>query len=76
METINQINKFDLNKYYNIIDEPITKILLCPSKYVLTYDIMDTKKQKKYILVALIEKQRQMKVGDIMLIVLGNYDKF
>ena len=70
------MNNSDFKKYYDNIDEKITNILLSPSKDELTYDIMDTKKQRKNKLVALKEKQRQMKVGDIMQTVLGNYPGF
>jgi hypothetical protein len=54
----------------------IQKILLRTEKYVLTYDILDTEKSKTHKLLALKEKQRQMKVGAIWQEVLGSYNGF
>jgi hypothetical protein len=78
-ETINQIDsksEFSLSKYLESLEKSITKILLRPTKEELTYDILDTEKLKKNKLLALKEKQRQMKVGDIWQEVLGNYNGF
>ena len=65
---------FCLRKYYELIDSSIHNILLRPEKNVLTYDILDTEKSKTNKLLALKEKQRQMKVGEIWQEVLGNYN--
>ena len=43
-------------------------------KNVLTYDILDTEKSKTNKLLALKEKQRQMKVGEIWQEALGSYN--
>lgn len=65
---------FCLSKYCELIDSSIHNILLRPENDVLTYDILDTEKSKTNKLLALKEKQRQMKVGEIWQEVLGNYD--
>ena len=65
---------FSLNKYYELLDNSIRDILLRPENEVLTFDILDTEKSKTNKLIALKEKQRQMKVGEIWQEVLGNYD--
>lgn len=54
----------------------IHNILLRPEKISLTYDILDTEKSKKNKSIALKERQRLMKVGEIWQVVLGNYNKF
>ena len=58
------------------LENEIRTILLRPEKDVLTYDILDTEKSKKNKLLALKEKHRQMKVGEIWQVVLGNYNGF
>ena len=65
---------FCLRKYCELLDTSIHDILVRPEKYVLTYDILDTEKSKRNKLLALKEKQRQMKVGEIWEEVLGNYN--
>ena len=67
---------FNLTTYYELLDTHIHNILMRPEKYVLTYDILDTEKTNQNKLLALKEKQRQMKVGEIWQTVLGNYDGF
>jgi hypothetical protein len=67
---------FCLSKYCELIDSSIHNILLRPENDVLTYDILDTEKSKTNKLLALKEKQRQMKVGEIWQEVLGNYDGY
>jgi len=64
----------DLIKYFEKIEMCIKNILLRPEKDVLTYDILDTEKTKINKIIALKEKQRQMKIGEIWQEVLGNYD--
>jgi hypothetical protein len=66
---------FRLSKYFELLDNKIQNILLQPEHNVLTYDILDTQKTKKHKLLALKEKQRQMKVGKIWQEVLGNYNE-
>ena len=77
-ETHNQTEKsecgFYLSKYYELLDKSIHTILSRPENDVLTYDILDTEKSKSNKLLALKEKQRQMKVGEIWQEVLGNYN--
>jgi hypothetical protein len=76
-EIHNQIESecgFSLSKYFEFLDKSIQNILLRPENDVLTYDILDTEKSKTNKLMALKEKQRQMKVGEIWQEVLGNYN--
>ena len=74
-EMINQnMNEFSLSKYFKSLEMSIQDILLRPENDVLTYDILDTEKSKINKLIALKEKQRQMKVGEIWQEVLGNYN--
>ena len=67
---------FNLERYFDMIDKIIINILSRKISEKLTYDIMDTEKLKINKKIVLKEKQRQMKVGEIMQIILGNYDKF
>lgn len=64
---------FCILKYYEVLDYTIRNILLRNEKVLLTYDILDTEKSMKNKILALKEKQRQMKVGEIWQEVLGNY---
>jgi len=73
-QTENNACGFCLIKYCELIDRSIHNILLRPENDVLTYDILDTEKSKTNKLLALKEKQRQMKVGEIWQEVLGNYN--
>ena len=68
--------EFSLSKYFELLETNIQTILLRPENDVLTYDILDTEKSKTNKLLALKEKQRQMKVGEIWQEVLGKYNGF
>ena len=68
--------EFSLSNYFKLLDICIHNILMRPVNLILTYDILDTEKTKQTKLLALKEKQRQMKVGEIWQEVLGNYDGF
>jgi len=70
------LNKFNLKKYFELLEIIIQNIFERPTKDVLTYDILDTEKSKINKLIVLKEKQRQMKIGEIWQEVLGNYDGF
>jgi hypothetical protein len=74
MSQIESKNCFNINEYLELVDKKIQDILLRHENDVLTYDILDTEKSKKHKLLVLKEKQRQMKVGEIWQVVLGNYD--
>mgnify|MGYP000917566680 FL=1 len=65
---------FCLSEYCELIDNSIHNILLRPENDLLTHDILDTEKSKTNKLLALKERQRQMKVGEIWQEVLGNYN--
>lgn len=67
-------NGFSLSKYYELLENSIQNILLRSENIVLTYDILDTEKSKTNKLLALKEKQRLMKVGEIWQEVLGSYN--
>ena len=67
---------FDLTKYFELLGTNIQNILSRPEKDILTYDILDTDISKKNKLLALKEKQRQMKIGEIWQEVLGNYEGY
>lgn len=67
------INKLELIKYFESLDGIIKNILLRPKKTILTYDILDTEKSKHFQMIALKEKQRKMKHGEIWQTVIGNY---
>lgn len=73
----NQIDseiEFSLSKYFESLENKIQDILSRPEKNVLTYDILDTEKSKTNKLLALKEKQRQMKVGAIWQEAFGSYN--
>ena len=61
-------------EYFELLDNKIQNILLRHEETVLTYDILDTEKSKTNKLMALKERQRQMKVGEIWQEVLGSYN--
>ena len=67
---------FDLTKYFELLNTNIQNILLRPERDVLTYDILDTDISQKNKLLALKEKQRQMKIGEIWQEILGNYEGY
>lgn len=69
-------NEFILSEYFEKMETIIQNILLRPENDVLTFDILDTEKSKKNKLLALKEKQRQMKVGEIWQEIIGNYNEF
>jgi hypothetical protein len=72
---INQDNndEFKLDEYLKSLAISIQNIMSRPEKNNTTYDILDTEKSKKYKLICLKEKQRQMKIGEIWQEVLGTY---
>jgi len=65
---------FEIDVYFKNLNTIIYDILSRSENEILTYDILDTEKSQKNKLIALKEKQRQMKVGEIWQEVLGNYD--
>jgi hypothetical protein len=62
--------------YLTFIENQIKIIMQRPVKEILTFDILDTERSKKNKMIALQEKQRQMKVGEIWQVTLGNYNTF
>jgi hypothetical protein len=68
--------EFCLDKYYQLLDNTIRIILSRQEKEVLTYDILETEKSTRNKLIILKEKQRQMKIGEIWEVVLGNYNGY
>jgi hypothetical protein len=69
-------NIFDLNMYLVLLDNEIKNVLSRHEKDNITYDILDTSQTIKYKNIILKEKQRQMKIGEIWQIIIGNYDGF
>jgi hypothetical protein len=63
-----------LANYFEKLESSIQTILSRPISEVLTYDILDTEKSKTNKSLALKEKQRQMKIGEIWQAALGNYN--
>ena len=59
---MNKDNSFNLNEYFELLDKKIQNILLRKEKDILTFDILDTFKTRTNKLIALKEKQRQMKI--------------
>jgi len=70
------MGSFNIENYFNILEQEISKILSRKEKDLLTFDILDTEKSINNKLIALREKQRQMKIGEIWQVVIGNYDGF
>ena len=68
--------EFDINKYLEILDENISKILSRKNNTKLTYDILDTHKSFELKQIILKEKQKQMKIGEIWQMSIGNYKDF
>jgi len=69
-------DEFNLEKYYEKMDKIIKDIIIRSEKNNITYDILDTEKTKKNKLLALKEKQRLMKIGNIWQSAIGNYKDF
>ena len=66
---------FNLSFYLSEIRTKILAILSRPLRDELTYDILDSQNSINNKRIALHVKQRQMKIGVIMQVVIGNYDK-
>lgn len=66
---------FNLSLYLSEICTKILVILSRPLRDELNYDILDSQNSINNKRIALHVKQRQMKIGVIMQVVIGNYDK-
>jgi len=74
MSTTSELDvTFNREQYFTKLGESVKEILQRPTKDVLAYDILDTEKSKVNKMVALKEKQRQMKIGEIWQVAVGNY---
>ena len=73
-EDIIGCSNFNKKNYFELLNNIIQNIMNQPQKSILTYDILDTEKTKKYKLIVLKQKQYQMKIGNIWQEVLGNYN--
>jgi hypothetical protein len=74
MSTTSELDvTFNREQYFTKLGESVKVILQRPTKDVLAYDILDTEKSKVNKMVALKEKQRQMKIGEIWQSAIGNY---
>jgi hypothetical protein len=70
------LNEFNMKSYFDKLDKIIYDICSRKSKQVITYDMFDTDKTRKYKLIVLKEKQKQMKIGEILQVCIGNYENF
>lgn len=66
---------FNLNNYLEFIEKEIKLVLLKNNKTNLTFDIFDYENDENKLLF-LKRKQYQMKIGQIIQIILGNYKDF
>jgi len=66
----------ETESYYEQLDGKIKTILSRSLRETLTYDILDDEESIKNKQIALKEKQRQMKVGEIMQVAVGNWPGF
>ena len=73
---IDDASVFDLNAYFVKIDKLIENTMMRKVDEIFTYDILDTNMSQNNKLIVLKEKQRQMKIGEIWQIIIGNYDGF
>ena len=73
---VNTESPFVIQTYFDKIKINTISILSRPSQELLTFDFLDTEKSKKNKQIALKEKQRQMKIGEILQMCLGNYHTF
>lgn len=74
MSTTSELDvTFNREQYFTKLGESVKVILQRPTKDVLAYDILDTEKSKVNKMVALKEKQRQMKIGEIWQVAVGDY---
>lgn len=69
-------SSFTMAEYFAKLKLSISDILSRPERETLTYDILDTEKTIQNKSIALKEKQRQMKVGEIWQEALGTCDGF
>lgn len=75
-KTIPTDTTFKMRRYFDKLDEKIIETLRRPCGVTITYDILDTPTTSRYKEIVLKEKQRQMKIGEIMQFAFGNYDLF
>jgi hypothetical protein len=74
MDTNNTtLDSFDFDNYRIIIEQKIKTILERQQKDIITFDVLDTEQCIENKKIALKEKQRQMKKGEIWQCVIGNY---
>jgi len=68
--------QFALEHYFETIDVLIKDKLHRKTNNDVTYDILDTPLTSEYKMISLKEKQKQMKIGEIWQIALGNFYGF
>lgn len=73
---MSELQEFNLLEYIDKIDKIICNILTRPTKDIITYDILDTERSVKNKKIALIEKHRNMKIGEIWQEIIGSYPGF
>lgn len=69
-------NNWNLQWYFTKLDIKIRDVLYRKEEATLSYDILDTEKSIQYKQLALKERQRQMKIGEIWQEVIGSYAGF
>lgn len=69
-------NEFNINNYFELLQNIIQNIFSRNQKNVLKYDILDTEKSIQNKLIVLKEQQRFMKIGEIWQEAIGNYNGF
>jgi len=67
---------FNKKQYFSIMEMSIFLILNKPDNENVSYDILDSEKTMMNKMIVLREKQRQMKIGEIWQMMIGNYDGF
>jgi len=68
--------QFAIDHYFQRIEGLIKEKLYRKTKNDVTYDILDTPLTTEYKMISLKERQKQMKIGEIWQIALGNFYGF
>lgn len=68
--------QFAIDHYFQTIEGLIKEKLYRKTKNDVTYDILDTPLTTEYKMISLKERQKQMKIGEIWQIALGNFYGF
>lgn len=69
-------SQFQLEQYFQTIQNKSQDILQRPSKQKIPFDILDNEMNRQNLLISLTTKQKQMKYGEIWQMAIGNYNTF